>query len=141
VLFEQLSLLDTGNFYCGQRRLAAQGCVRQLLAVEPGATMQRRFLLFAGPQVVALQSLPGPPVEAFEHALDLWRLWGSQAVDLRPVQSRSIRAHPHVKDDLLAIITYDVQGVGQHRRKILGIFNKTRPRTRAGGDGAVVGRR
>jgi len=65
-LFEQLSLLDTGNFHCRQRRLAAQGCVRQPLAVEPGATMQRRFQFFAGPQVVALQSFPGPPVEAFD---------------------------------------------------------------------------
>ena len=61
-------------------RLMIQGLLRKLLVVEQRVAMQRGFQLFAGPEVVRLQHLLDPAVEALDHAVGLRVLRRGQAM-------------------------------------------------------------
>ena len=54
-----------------QGRPAGQGCLRQLLVIAPHVAVQRGFQILARAEMVALQHLRDPGVEAFDPAVGL----------------------------------------------------------------------
>jgi hypothetical protein len=80
LLSEQLWLQFVPILHRLQGRLAAQGRLRQLLVAEPDVAVQRGFEVLARPDVVALQHLLDPAVEALDHAVGPGRCGRRRAV-------------------------------------------------------------